>query len=78
MNFFEKIKGIFSRRHWDSIEYNSNRSWSESGVDMNSPCIDDSGFRGTEIKESKSLDRLSFDEIISAKIKFFDSLPSLK
>lgn len=78
MNFFEKIKGIFSRRHWDSTEFKSNRSWSESDVDMNSPGMDDSGFRGNEKTDFKSLDKLSFDEIISEKIKFFESLPSLK
>lgn len=78
MKLFDKIKGIFSRTHWDSTEFKSNRSWSESDVDMNSPGMDDSGFRGNGKIDLKSLAKLSFDEIISAKIKFFDSLPSLK
>ncbi|MCX6177783.1 MAG: hypothetical protein NT163_00110 [Chlorobiales bacterium] len=75
MSLIAVIKGIISRTGWNQNKFRGNQPWTD--VDMHAPLEEDPKPYSSVVKEKKQPNK-SFDEILSDKIAFFESLPSLK
>ena len=71
MHLLAKFKALFTRRHWNATDNESNRIW----PDMDSANSDTSE---DYVKEQKKVRNLTFDEQIEEKIKAFQTLPSIR